>query len=238
MMKASGGDDDDAEAHLRDDGVQSTQLLIPKATKEASSGDEDIIDSEASADTGFDKKKSSTEPPPVSRSLAIQICVFYGLCSISMGFVNKTVLSSYKFDCVFFLLLSQRCLCLLFTCCASRPEVGIIDSFGPLLPSERIVRSVGPLTALDIANVVAGLVGLKMISIPIFYAFRKLTTLCVLALDVCLRGQTAKPSLVLSLTAMVVGSGWAGFFDSNGTAAGYAFVLVNDVLTALYVFSP
>ena len=79
------------------------------------------------------KSPSSVEPEEVSRAMAIQLCLFYALTSTVLAFVNKMVLTTYNFDCVFTLLLGQRVVCLIYTSVAS--HVGWLDDFGALVPS-------------------------------------------------------------------------------------------------------
>lgn len=90
--------------------------------------------------------------------LSLLVCILYGTVSMSLGLVNKVVLSSYKFECVF-LLLSGQLLLLLLLCIVTRDYLG-----NPLgLPKYNTATHFEslPVGFAYVANVVVGLLGVS-----------------------------------------------------------------------------
>lgn len=86
------------------------------------------------------------------------VCVFYGTVSLALGLVNKAVLSSYSFNCIFLLLTTQMLLQVIM-CTVSRDYMG--NPAG--LPKYDKVVHMESLTVgfAYVANVAVGMLGVS-----------------------------------------------------------------------------
>jgi len=90
--------------------------------------------------------------------LSLMVCVFYGTVSLALGLVNKAVLSSYSFNCIFLLLTTQMLLQVIM-CTVSRDYMG--NPAG--LPKYDKVVHLESLTVgfAYVANVAVGMLGVS-----------------------------------------------------------------------------
>lgn len=83
-----------------------------------------------------------------------------------------------------------------------------------------------------IANVTVGLLALKLVNIPMFSAFRRLSVLNVMFLEWFVLGKTASQRMLATIFVMVVGSFLAGLGDLAFDPVGYCLVFLNNFITA------
>lgn len=88
-----------------------------------------------------------------------------------------------------------------------------------------------------IANVTVGLLALKLVNIPMFSAFRRLSVLSVMLLEWAVLGKTATPRILVTVVIMVVGSFLAGLGDLAFDKLGYCLVFLNNFITAANLVS-
>ena len=88
-----------------------------------------------------------------------------------------------------------------------------------------------------IANVTVGLLALKLVNIPMFSAFRRLSVLSVMLLEYIVLGKTASQQVMITVFVMVIGSFVAGLGDLAFDPLGYFLVFINNFITAANLVS-
>ncbi|GAB0492723.1 hypothetical protein MMPV_003992 [Pyropia vietnamensis] len=162
----------------------------------------------------------------------LAVVIAYGTSSLSGVFVNKACLSAFRFSYTIALLLSQllvsvTALSLLrITGAVSIPHRNPRELLSLLLP-----------TACFISNVCVGLLALRLVNIPMFSAFRRLSVLNVMALEWLVLGKTVSRRVMLTVVIMVAGSFLAGVGDLTYDPLGYALVFLNNFVTAANLVS-
>ena len=167
---------------------------------------------------------------PRAAATALAVCVAYGAASMGLSLLNKALLGSYRFGGLFFLLGCQM-LVSLGVCLASRDLAG--NPFRVPAFSWPLLRAGALMGALYVGNVLAGMVGLRLVSVPLFLCIRRLTPACILALDYALHRKTADGSTQLAVAISVVGTVVAGYESLSADWAGFLVTLANNVVTAL-----
>lgn len=88
-----------------------------------------------------------------------------------------------------------------------------------------------------IANVTVGLLALKLVNIPMFSAFRRLSVLSVMLLEYIVLGKSASRNVLATVMIMVFGSFLAGLGDLAFDPLGYTLVFLNNFITAANLVS-
>jgi hypothetical protein len=113
----------------------------------------------------------TTTPPasagclPRAALAALAVCAAYGAASMALSLLNKALLGSYAFRGYFFLLGCQMLFSLL-VCVGSRDAAG--NPFRVPAFSWPLLRAGALMGCLYVDNVLAGMVGLKLVSVPLF----------------------------------------------------------------------
>eukprot|EP00744_Colponema_vietnamica_P008014 GILI01011461.1.p1 GENE.GILI01011461.1~~GILI01011461.1.p1 ORF type:complete len:329 (-),score=18.11 GILI01011461.1:58-996(-) len=166
----------------------------------------------------------------MSKAFSFLVCVFYGSTSTVLSFVNKSVLSVYNFNFVFTLLFFQLISAIIL--CHVLKQSGKI-SFPNV--SLRLLKTCIPLSLVFVLNVSAGFVGLARVNIPIFLCLRRTAVMLVLLMEYFVLGKVASVHIWQAISVSVVGTIIAGLSDLNADFIGYAFVLLNNLFTSLYL---
>lgn len=170
---------------------------------------------------------SLTASPPFLLSLAV--CIFYGVSSLAIGLVNKALLSSYNFNCIFLLLASQMIL-QLGMCIVSR------DYFGNPFKVPKYDRATHSLSwklgVLYVANVAVGLVGLSMVNVPMFFCVRRLVSPMILLYEYMFFSKVADVNVQGAVGLIVAGTVLAGWDTLNSDLRGYVVTFINNLCTA------
>jgi solute carrier family 35 protein len=161
--------------------------------------------------------------------LSLAVCVFYGTASLSIGLVNKALLSSFKFNCIFLLLATQMLLQLVM-CTVSR-DVFRNPFKVPAYDRATHVASLR-LGVLYVANVAVGLVGLSMVNVPMFFCIRRLVSPTILAYEFLFLGKTADAGIQGAVAVIVAGTLLAGWDTLSSDLRGYTVTMVNNLCTA------
>jgi len=174
-------------------------------------------------------------PPPAgclprAALTALAVCAAYGAASMALSLLNKALLGSYKFSGYFFLLGCQMLFSLL-VCVVSRDLAG--NPFRVPAFSWPLLRAGALMGALYVGNVLAGMVGLKLVSVPLFLCIRRLTPAVILLLDFALYRKAADAGTQLAIAISVAGTILAGYESLSADGAGYLVTLGNNVTTAL-----
>jgi solute carrier family 35 protein len=157
------------------------------------------------------------------------VCLFYAGTSVLISLVNKALLSSWHFNCYFFMLALQLAMTLAF-CVVTRDRLG--NPFRiPAFSSATYWLSV-PVAAAYIANVCLGLVGLQMVNVPMFFCIRRTSTLFVLLYEFVSERKVAEPGIRGAVAVICCGAIVAGWESLGGEALGFLITVLNNVATA------
>lgn len=160
--------------------------------------------------------------------MRVMITVFsYGLSSLSGVFVNKACLSAYEFNHPLTLLLSQLTVSLTcLTVCRSLGLITIVDR-----PVHDLPQLLLP-TVSFVLNVTIGLVALRLVNIPMFSAFRRLSVLAVMLVEHMVLRTVPSRRVFSAVFVMAFGSFLAGLGDVSYDPVGYLLVFMNNFITA------
>ncbi|ROT75065.1 hypothetical protein C7M84_006406 [Penaeus vannamei] len=169
--------------------------------------------------------------PSAAQATAVVAAVLYGSLSLSMAFVNKAVISQYKFNYPFFLLACQ----MLITICVlealrasgkvSLPPLTVASVKVFLLPS--LCYSM---------HATLSLIALEGMNIPMYGALKRCTPLVNLVLSVVyLKKPVPSPLLITSVFTITFGCLVAGLSDPTFDGFAYAMGSLSVVTQALYL---
>lgn len=167
-----------------------------------------------------------------SNAYVIAVVLSYGLSSLSGVFVNKACLSSFNFRYTITLMLLQ--LTVSVTALSALRALRLV-----IIPK----RTWAELSVLlfpaffFIGNVTIGLLALRLVNIPMFSAFRRLSVLNVMLLEWFVLGKTAKRRVLFTVLVMVLGSFLAGLGDLTFNLLGYCLVFLNNFITGANLVS-
>lgn len=175
--------------------------------------------------------------PPAQAALAsdafvLLVVLSYGLSSLGGVFVNKACLSAFRFGYTVTLMLAQLLV--------SVSALAILRVAGVVVIPRRSWRELSVLVfpaVFFIANVTVGLLALKLVNIPMFSAFRRLSVLNVMVLEWVVLGKTATQRILGTVLIMVLGSFLAGLGDLAFDPIGYFLVFLNNFITAANLVS-
>jgi len=175
---------------------------------------------------------SPRPPRPASAATGAAAALLYGVTAVSMGFVNKAVLTVYGMRESNFLLLAQMCLTVLVLGAlraanqVSFPRVNVATA-----------KKLAPVAILYNANVAFALASLSKVSVPTYNTLKRLTPAVVLLANKTLRPQKPDPSrgVVGSISLVVLGCIVAGAGDLAFDLAGYLSGVASCLLQATYL---
>lgn len=173
-----------------------------------------------------------TVPTQPREALVVAAILCYGFSSLGGVFVNKACLSSFKFGYTVTLMFSQLCV--------SVSALSLLRIFGVVKIPKRTTRELSILifpAVFFISNVTVGLLALKLVNIPMFSAFRRLSILNVMLLEWLVLGKTASKRILMTVLVMVFGSFLAGLGDVAFDPLGYCLVFLNNFITAANLVS-
>jgi len=160
------------------------------------------------------------------------VVLAYGTSSLSGVFVNKACLSAFRFSYTLALMLSQLLV--------SVTALSLLRLTGAITIPHRSPRELLVLllpTACFISNVCVGLLALRLVNIPMFSAFRRLSVLNVMVLERLVLGKTVSRKVMVTVVIMVAGSFLAGIGDLTYDPLGYALVFLNNFVTGANLVS-
>lgn len=162
----------------------------------------------------------------------ILVILAYAGSSLSGVFVNKACLSAYDFRYTITLMLCQLCV--------SVTALTILRLLRVIQIPRRSWRDMLVLlfpSVFLILNVTVGLLALRLVNIPMFSAFRRLSVLNVMVLEYFVLGKTATRRIMWTVVVMVAGSFLAGLGDLTFDPLGYFLVFLNNLITAANLVS-
>lgn len=155
--------------------------------------------------------------------------LFFGFASFSITVVNKTVLTSFEFPSFLFLGLGQLIASIIILYAGK--IIKLID-FPDL--TINTFQMVFPLPALFLGNMIFGLGGTQSLSLPMFTALRRISIWVTMILEIRLLGLKPGWMVQASVFSMIAGALLAASDDLSFHLEGYIYVMLSNVLTALY----
>eukprot|EP00128_Syssomonas_multiformis_P012545 Colp12_sorted_trinity150504_noHs@7763 len=170
---------------------------------------------------------TGTQPPTGAQQAGSAL--FYAVNSVLIMFVNKWVLTTYKFPSATFLSLAQflATLVILYTL-KKRGAISFPDVDAGMF------KRVFPLPIIFMLNTLTGLDGTKAISIPMFTVLRRFTMVFTMLLEYYLLNVIASVKIRLCVALMIGGALIAASSDLAFDLVGYMFIFANDIFTAAY----
>ncbi|XP_071495189.1 solute carrier family 35 member D2-like protein [Diadema antillarum] len=176
------------------------------------------------AGEGTTASTDSSAPSRLSRLLA---ALFYSLSSILIVFINKAVLTNFKFPSYQVVGLGQMVSTIVILFLGK--SLGIVH-----FPdwNWQIPRKIWPLPLIYILNLVFGLGSTKRLNLPMFTVLRRFSILFTMIAEYLVLGVRASLKVQVVVISMIVGAIIAASADLSFNALGYLFILTNDVFTA------
>ena len=171
-------------------------------------------------------------------SVGIIFTYIYIFLSISLNINNRIIYHNYQFQFNFTLMLFQQFFCLiLFGYFGSRSKIftqktGEI-SFRDFYKFKYYYLSFG---LIFILNILSSFYGNQLvINVSMFVTLRKLVTVMVFFIDYFLYKKPIKPFTILCIFLITFGTILIGSDDFTADYFGYAVVIINNILTIIYV---
>ncbi|XP_003382951.1 PREDICTED: UDP-N-acetylglucosamine/UDP-glucose/GDP-mannose transporter-like [Amphimedon queenslandica] len=153
--------------------------------------------------------------------------VFFGVISILIVMVNKTVLTTYHFPSFQVVGLGQI-VAIIFV--AQTAKMAGLVTF-PDLSKDQVVK-VFPLPIFYILNLIFGLGSTQKLSIPMFTVLRRFTLIFVSLGQIYLLNKRESFGVNVTLVLMILGAFVAALDDLAFDVIGYTYVIINDVASA------
>ena len=168
-----------------------------------------------------------------SQFLKISSAVFYGLSSFLITVINKRVLSApFKFPSFLALSLGQLIATIVVLYAAKKLKVVTFPSC-----SNEVLRKIFPLPLIFLGNMMFGLGSTQALSLPMFSALRKISSLMTMCLEIYIFKVWPSKAIQLSIYSMIGGAILAASDDLSFNLEGYVFIMITNMLTsANYVF--
>uniref|UniRef100_A0A1I7TV97 TPT domain-containing protein n=1 Tax=Caenorhabditis tropicalis TaxID=1561998 RepID=A0A1I7TV97_9PELO len=167
---------------------------------------------------------SSSQSPLLIRVLS---AVFYGVISVLIVFVNKILLTNYKFPSFLFVGVGQMMATLVILFLAKLFRIVQFPSLDSSIP-----RKIMPLPLLYFFNLISGLGGTQMINLPMFTVLRRFSILMTMILEFYILDVKASKAVKISVGLMIGGSFIAAIYDLSFDALGYTMIFINNICTA------
>lgn len=153
--------------------------------------------------------------------------LFYGLSSLMITVVNKTVLTSFEFPSFQVLGIGQMLATIVLLFGAKKARYVEFPNL-----ETATFGKIWPLPVIYIGNMIFGLGGTKQLSLPMFTALRRFSILMTMIAEYYILGAKARVPVQLSVYTMIVGAVVAALNDLAFNFEGYLFILLNDLFTA------
>lgn len=151
----------------------------------------------------------------------------FGGCSALMVFVNKILLTNYRFPSFLCAAIGQMLATLMIIFTGRQLKMVSFPDFDSSIP-----RKIFPLPLIYFLNLVSGLGGTQKINIPMFTVLRRFSILMTMILEYFILGIKASYAVRFSIGLMIFGSIIAALYDLAFDAYGYTLILINDICTA------
>lgn len=163
-----------------------------------------------------------------SRFEKIFSALFYAFSSLGVIFVNKIVLTSYKFPLVEVLATAQ-----FLATTVILTALMLLKKIEVSKLTKEVAFEILPISGMFLANVVFGLGGTGSLNLPMFTALRRFSILFTLIGEHFILRKANSNMVVASVILMVGGALMAAFNDLSYDSLGYLLVFFNNLFTAM-----
>lgn len=162
---------------------------------------------------------------------SIGSAVLYGICSTSMAFTNKTVITSYSFDFPFFIMACQMIICIIFLETLRINEMICIPKY-----SLKLGRSFFWPALFYAIHSVTALYALGGMSIPMYGAVKRCSPIITLILSIVVL-KKAIPSMKIILAVVLISFGCilASLGDLEFDLMTYMYGALSVLVQGLYL---
>ena len=164
-----------------------------------------------------------------SRTTAITAALSYAVSSIGIQIALKLTLTTMSFPSALFVALSQ-CIFMVISILVLR-HLGKIHFPKPSISN---MKAVQPLPLIQVFNVGCGLMGTKLVSIPMFTVLRRVSIPLTLLSEIYILNSPASIKVKASVGLLMLGSTIAALDDLSFNWAGYSAILVSAIATTAY----
>jgi len=142
-------------------------------------------------------------------------------------FVNKILLTNYKFPSFYGLALGQMLATIVILFIASQIGIISIPKMDRTTP-----RKIFPLPLFYVLNLVSGLGGTQKLNLPMFTVLRRFSIFMTMLLEFFILKVQPPFAVKFSVFLMIFGSFIAAIYDLTFDAYGYTLIFINDIATA------
>lgn len=149
---------------------------------------------------------------------------YFMLASTVVQLSNKSLFTAYGFQAPLLVGLLQMLIIAPVCYIVARPPMNVATA-----------RACAPLAAVNVLNLVSGLMGTGGLSVPMFIALRRFTLLCTVVLEFVMFRRIQDRGTYAAVAIMIAGAVLAALSDLSFNLTGYLAVFSNDMMTALYL---
>ncbi|RWS29169.1 UDP-sugar transporter UST74c-like protein, partial [Leptotrombidium deliense] len=149
--------------------------------------------------------------------------IFYGIFGLIVVFINKTVLTTYKFPAFSILGMLQATTIILVLRTA---KLAKLVSFPDL--SISVVKQIFPLPLFYVINLLSSLGATKRLNLPMYVVLRRFGILITMLLQTYFLNIVPSKRAAVAIFIIISGSVFAAFEDLNFDVIGYLFILAYD----------
>lgn len=153
--------------------------------------------------------------------------LFYGISSLMITVINKTVLTTYRFPSFLALSLGQMVASILVLYIGKSLKIVSFPELARDTP-----KKIFPLPLIYLGNMMFGLGGTQALSLPMFAALRRFSILMTMLLELKVLGIRPTTLVQISVYAMIGGALVAATSDLSYNLQGYTYVMITNALTA------
>eukprot|EP00041_Stephanoeca_diplocostata_P017427 m.350872 g.350872 ORF g.350872 m.350872 type:complete len:266 (-) comp20694_c0_seq1:716-1513(-) len=164
---------------------------------------------------------------PTTTYAKVSAAAFYAISSILIMAVNKYTLTVYRFPSSSFLAFAQMIVTIILLRAAKAAGLVTFPHF-----SLATCKKVFPLPLIYLGNIVTGLTGTKMLSLPMFSVLRRFSILMTMIGEIYLLGNKYTDKVKLSVFLMLFGAIVAASDDLAFNFMGYCWVFASNFFTA------
>ncbi|CAJ0950671.1 unnamed protein product, partial [Mesorhabditis belari] len=157
----------------------------------------------------------------------VSSALFFGVSSILVVFINKILLTNYKFPSPLTVGVGQMVATVMILFFARLFRLVTFPRLDSSVP-----RKIFPLPIIYVLNLICGLGGTKAINLPMFTVLRRFSIFMTMVLEYWILGVQASFAVQVSVGLMIGGSIVAAFYDLAFDSYGYTLILLNDLFTA------